>query len=289
MTIAKILAVIDGGAGSGAVLESALRLGRDFAARVELLHVMIDPEEATLVLGEGITGVTVERMIESLRAGVEARAGKARALYGIHCVAAGLPVVEPDAEAQAGAFQVAYRQVTGREADEAAQGGRLSDLIVVAEPSSEPEGASAATLEAALFESGRPVLMIPATAPENLGERIAIAWDDTPEAARACGAALPLLIKAKEVYLLTGGAEDSRPKPSLLAAYLAHHGVTSKTWAFAPGEGPLGEEILGQAKQAGTDLLVMGAYGHSRLREMVLGGVTRSVIATAGIPILMAH
>jgi nucleotide-binding universal stress UspA family protein len=289
MTIAKILAVIDGGAGSGAVLESALRLGRDFAARVELLHVMIDPEEATLVLGEGVTGVMVERMIESLRAGAEARAGEARALYATHCVAAGLPVVEPEAAAQAGVFQVTYRQVTGREADEAAQGGRLSDLIIVAEPSSEPEGASAASLEAALFEAGRPVLMVPAAPPESLGERIAIAWDDTPEAARACGAALPLLVKAKEVYLLTGGAEGSRPRPSLLAAYLAHHGVTARTWAFTPGKEPLGVQILSQATQAGADLLVMGAYGHSRLREMVLGGVTRSVIATAEIPILMAH
>ena len=289
MLIAKILAVIDGGTGSGAVLESALRLGRDFAARVELLHVMIDPEEATLVLGEGVTGVMVEQMIESLRASVEAHAGKARALYETHCVAAGLPVLEPEAEAQGGVFRVTYRQMTGREADEIAQGGRLSDLIIVAEPSSEPEGASSASLESALFETGRPVLMVPTDPPESLGERIAIAWDDTPEAARACGAALPLLVKAKEVYLLTGGARESRPKPSLLAAYLAHHGVAAKTWAFAPGEGPLGEEILGQAKRAGADLLVMGAYGHSRLREMVLGGVTRSVIATAGIPILMAH
>jgi nucleotide-binding universal stress UspA family protein len=289
MAIAKILAVIDGGAGSGAVLESALRLGRDFAARVELLHVMIDPEEATLVLGEGVTGVMVERMIESLRAGAEARAGAVRALYGTHCVAAGLPVVEPEAEAQSGAFEVTYRQVTGREADEAAQAGRLSDLILVAEPSSEAEGASVATLEAALFETGRPVLMVPAALPESLGARIAIAWGDTPEAARACAAALPLLAKAEEVYLLTGGAGETRPKPSLLAAYLAHHGVAAKTWAFAPGKGPLGEEILSQAAEAGADLLVMGAYGHSRLREMVLGGVTRSVIAGAGIPVLMAH
>jgi nucleotide-binding universal stress UspA family protein len=289
MTIAKILAVIDGGPGSRAVLESALRLGRGHDARVELLHVMIDPEEAALVLGEGVTGVMVERMMEGLRAGAETRAAEARSLYESLCVAAGLPVVEPEAEALAGVFQVSYRQATGREADEIARDGRLSDLVVVAAPSSDPEGASPATLEAALFETGRPVLMVPAARAESQGQCAAIAWDDTPEAARACGAALPLLAKAKVVYLLTGGAAEDRPKPSLMAAYLAHHGITAKTWAFIPGGGPLGEEILSQAAKAGADLLVMGAYGHSRLREMVLGGVTRSVIAKAEIPILMAH
>ncbi len=78
-------------------------------------------------------------------------------------------------------------------------------------------------------------------------------------------------------------------KPSALADYLAEHGITARTWAFLPEEGALGERLLGEAEAAGADMLVMGAYGHSRLREMVLGGVTQSVTAKAKIPVFMAH
>ena len=293
MSIARLLAVIDGGAGSDSTLDIALALGQAHAAHVELLHVMIDPNETLPILGEGASGIMVERVLEGLRASAEKRAARTRALYQAECVDAKLPILADDAVPVARSFSVALRELTGREVDEVARHGRLIDLIVVASPASDPasngDSGSDLSLEAALFETGRPVLMAPATLPPTLGQACAVAWDETPEAARAAGAALPLLAKARDVYLLSAGDSEARTKPSRLAGYLAHHGIAAKTWAFSPGGGALGEELLEQADKAGADLLVMGAYGHSRLREMVIGGVTRSIIAKARIPVFLVH
>jgi nucleotide-binding universal stress UspA family protein len=131
--------------------------------------------------------------------------------------------------------------------------------------------------------------MGPESLPERLGSSLAIAWDGTLGAARAAGAALPLLSRAETVTILTADMVKAGTKPSALADYLAEHGISARTWAFLPEEGALGERLLGEAVAAGADMLVMGAYGHSRLREMVLGGVTQSVTAKATIPVFMAH
>ena len=89
--------------------------------------------------------------------------------------------------------------------------------------------------------------------------------------------------------VLTARRDDKDAKPSELAHYLSLHGIKAETWAFTPKQDPIGTELLIQAAEAGADLLVMGAYGHSRLREFILGGATRRVVAEAAIPVLMAH
>jgi nucleotide-binding universal stress UspA family protein len=133
------------------------------------------------------------------------------------------------------------------------------------------------------------LLLGPRTLPERLASRVAVAWDGSLGAARAAGAALPLLGRAEAVTILTADMEKVGAKPSALADYLAEHGISARTWAFMPEDRKLGERLLAEADQAGADMLVMGAYGHSRLREMVLGGVTQSVTATSKIPVFMAH
>ncbi len=177
----------------------------------------------------------------------------------------------------------------GREADEVARRGRLADLVLVAGTSLSEDGSFAPAIEAAIFETGRPLFMVPGPPPEALGRVVAVAWDGTMEAARAVNAALPLLARAENVFVLTADMEKAHAKPSEIAGYLAEHGVAAQTWAFMPGDGPLGEVLLAEAGESRADMLVMGAYGHSRLREMVLGGVTRSVTAKATIPVFMAH
>ncbi len=289
MSLAKLLAVVDGGSGSEAAVTAALDFGRRFSARVELLHVEIDPESAVPMVGEGMSGAAVEQLVQSLRAEAEQRRDRARELYQRHCVAAGLNVVEPHAVGVPGTFAVGFRNLVGREADEVLRVGRLADLIVIARPSAEEEGGLTATFDAALFDRGRPVLLVPTAPAPGAGTTVAIAWDRSREAARAVGAALPLLTAAEKVVILTAREPGSEAEPSELAAYLALHGVAARTWAFTPGSGSLGEALLEEAAKAEADLLVMGAYGHSRLREMVLGGVTRSVLSDADIPVFLMH
>jgi nucleotide-binding universal stress UspA family protein len=287
MTWAKLLADIDGGAGGEAVVGAALRIGQALAARVELLHVEVSEEQAIPIVAEGMTSGAVGQMLESLSEQREIRAEAAETLYKTLCVDAGLATCEPDDAAVPGRFRVAFRRVVGRESDELARRGRLADLVIVRGPVA--GGGFSQVVETAMFATGRPLLMVPETLPERLGMSLAIAWDGTLGAARAAGAALPLLCRAETVTILTADMEKAGTKPSALADYLAEHGISARTWAFLPDEGALGERLLGEAEAAGADMLVMGAYGHSRLRELVLGGVTRSVTAKSKIPVFMAH
>jgi len=291
MAWAKVLADIDGGPASEAVARAALQVGRDFAARVELLHVAVSDEETIPIVAEGMTAGAVGKMLEGLAEQRQLRAETAERVYRTLCVDAGLATGEPDAAPAPGRFRVAFRRLDGREADEIVRRGRLADLVIVGGQSADA-GFSPA-LEAAIFATGRPLLMVPERALErpleHLGAGIAIAWDGTLGAARATGAALPLLSRAEKVVVLTADMEKIGAKPSALADYLAEHGIEARTWAFLPAERNLGEQLLAEAEKAGADMLVMGAYGHSRLREMVLGGVTQSVIAKSTIPVFMAH
>ncbi len=240
-----------------------------------------------------MSGAAVEQLVQSLRADSERRRTQARELYEKHCVVASLNVVEPHAVSAPGTFAVCFRSLVGREVDEVLHFGRLSDLTVIARPSAEEEGGLTTTFDAALFDSGRPVLLVPGAPVADLGTAVAIAWDRSCEAARAVGAALPLLTAASKVVILTAremaGESGSEVEPSELATYLALHGVDARTWAFVPGPGSLGSALLEEAGKAEANLLVMGAYGHSRLREMVLGGVTRSILADADMPVFLMH
>ncbi len=236
-----------------------------------------------------MSGAAVGQLVQSLRAGSEWRRKAAHDLYEKHCVAAGLNVVEAHAVGAPGTFAVCFRSLVGSEVDEVLRFGRLSDLTVVARPSAEEEGGLTTTFDAALFDSGRPMLLVPNLPTADLGTTVAIAWNRSREAARAVGAALPLLKAAGKVVILTARDSGGEAEPSELAAYLALHGVNARTWAFVPGPGSLGGALLEEAGKAGANLLVMGAYGHSRLREMVLGGVTRSILADAELPVFLMH
>jgi nucleotide-binding universal stress UspA family protein len=289
MNFATILALIDGRPGCEDALKAALRLGKKSGSLVEFLHVERDPEHAMPVLGEGMSGAAVAQLIESMQAAAEARRADAEGLYRRYCTDAGLPEVTSEVPPAPGTHAVRFSQVVGLESDEVTRRGRLSDLIVLARPDDVAGGVETATLEAALFDSGRPVLLIPPGMTDEFGATAALAWDGSREASLAATAALPLLSRAEKVFILTAREEAETAPPSQFAGYLQAHGVDAKTWAFTPGDSGIGNELLAEAKKAGADLLVMGAYGHSRLREMVLGGATRHVISTAKIPVLMVH
>jgi nucleotide-binding universal stress UspA family protein len=166
--------------------------------------------------------------------------------------------------------------------------GLSADLIVAPRATGDDMSARS-ILEAVLLETGRP-LLIPAAAamPASL-DRIAIAWKATPQASRAVALAMPLLARAKEVVIATveehaGGHDDA----GRLARSLARHGFAVKTERMAPGANGAAATLL--SSTAGrADLLVMGGYGHSRLREWVFGGFTEEVLTDAPLPVLIAH
>jgi nucleotide-binding universal stress UspA family protein len=169
--------------------------------------------------------------------------------------------------------------------------GRIFDIVVAgrtgAGRGSRP---SIATIEAALFEAGRPVLIAPPTPPQQMGESILIAWNCSTEQARATAVALPLLRRAKRVVVLTvQGGTVPGPTGEQLARYLRRNGVSCETVTVSPGNRSTGEAILANAASQNCDLLIKGAYTQSRLRQMIFGGATRHILANATIPVLMAR
>ena len=289
MQIAAILALIDGGPGSEAAIRTAASLGRSFKAYVEMLHVQIDPESVIPVVAEGMSGAAVGQIMESTREGAEKRAEDVQRLFQTIARKEGLPLTKIDAEPEADRFSVAWNQVVGREGSELARRGRLFDLIVVPQPDEAAAYGGLASLEAALFETGRPLLIAPLGAVTEEIRHPAIAWSATRESARAVGAAQPFLERAEEATVITILEEDSETNPVDLARHLVRHGIAAGTKILNPGNLPAGEQLLEAATAVGADLLIMGGYGHSRLRELVLGGATRSVIEKAEIPVLMVH
>jgi nucleotide-binding universal stress UspA family protein len=168
--------------------------------------------------------------------------------------------------------------------------GRLFDLIVLGRPGRAPQDPRMPPLEAALFESGRPVLIAPATAPQVIGDNVLVAWNGSTEQTRTNAFAMPLLREAKQVTVLSvEGGMTPGPTGEEVAHHLRMNGVPATAVTIAPGQMSTGEAILDYAKTHGCDLLVKGAYTQSRLRQMVFGGATRHILANAALPVLMAH
>ena len=289
MTIATILCPVDGLPGSEAALEAAIAVGRTFNAHVTLLHVEVPPESAVPMVGEGMTGAVIEEIMESARKNAQERAKTARALFDRHCAEPGLALAEEDAAPEAGRFTVAWTHIRGIESDQVAARGKLFDLLVLARPNGEASGRFGDSLEAAIFDSGRPVMMVPSPSTATAWPTIAIAWRDTKESARGLASALPFLRKAERVLLLTVAEGGASADLTQGRRYLAYHGINAESRTLEPGERSAGDAILAEAKAEGAELLVMGAYSHSRLRQLVLGGMTRDVLERAEIAVLMAH
>ena len=193
--------------------------------------------------------------------------------------------------------------------DEAAGGisvlARYADLVVISEYNAKDKSPSVMRDFPAyvLLHSGRPVLIVPYApplpllAPPAAARNVLISWNASKEASRAVTAALPLLQRAEHVHVAifdaqVHAAEHGEQPGAELLHYLARHGVAARVHLLDGGgvrRGDIGEALLSQAADLSADLLVMGAYGHSRLRETILGGVTRTILQSMTIPVLMAH
>ena len=267
---------------------SALIVARAFDAHLEVLHVR--PDAAAMVAsmatdgsGAAMTGGLVERIEEE----AARREDSAKQLFQRFCEREGLPVAETPASGQGATAE--WRREIGDEAYWVREYGRAADLIAVGCPSDD-QGVSIDTTEAALVGSGRPVLMVPATPLVSLPETIVIAWKAAPEAARAVTAAMPLLAKAKQILIVTVAEEQglSDEEGARLRTGLSWHGFIASTRHVRPDRLGAADALLAVAAEEGA-LVVMGAYGHSRLRQWIFGGFTQRVLRGTAVPVLMMH
>ena len=287
MTLTSLLAILEGRQGDEGLLATALALGRARDLSVELLAVRPPRERMVPLVADGMTGGAVGEIVEALEEQAAGRLAETQALYRRLCVDAGAPIA--GRLPQSKGFEVRFDIDEGDIEDVVAERGRCCDLIALLRPTDAEDRLYAPALEAALFASGRPVLLCPPKAIDSIGGRVLVAWNDGAESARSLAAALPFLAEAESVDVIAIRDAGCEADPSKLRPYLVRHGVNATCRQLEPDYRQLGEQILDEAKTCEADLLVMGAYGHSRLRELVLGGVTRQILAAAEIPVLMMH
>jgi nucleotide-binding universal stress UspA family protein len=291
MSIKTILVPLDGTDAAKPAIEMGLAAAKEFAAHVEVLHVRPNPKDAVPLLGEGMSGTMIEEMIEIAEKEAQERAHKARAMFDEYC--SRHAVGKADQPAPGLGVSAGWRDETGREDEITALRGRLADLIVVGRPLPDSPASSTMTLNAALTETGRAVIVMPpgaAPGKDGLAAKVAISWNGSTEASRAVAAAMPIIERAKEVLVVTiNVAEPSVTSAAEIGKYLAWHGIRAKVESHAVPERQVGEEVVKQCARFGADLLVMGAYTRSRLRRLIFGGVTQYVLSSSTVPALMVH
>lgn len=168
--------------------------------------------------------------------------------------------------------------------------GRAFDLTVVGQPTSRSNGSSITSLEAALFDSGGPIMVAPSKPVDSFGASVGIVWNGSSETARTIAFSKPLIRKASRAIIFADDGEMGlRPGGEQIQRRLAENGVNAELKLLPDGKIRSGETLLAEAKAFGCDMLVKGAYTQSRLRQMIFGGATRYLIAESPVPVFMAH
>jgi nucleotide-binding universal stress UspA family protein len=282
----NLLAVIGDG-NAGPVLEAALKTARLFNSHVVGLH-SLTTEYAVVFGGEMGFSISseVDRTLE--REGHDRR-DQARRLFRDFMTAQGVPIGPPAPDLDGPS--ASWREEDGRQNAVVGMSGRVYDLILVEQPEKLASIAEA-TLEDALFESGRPVMMVPKGAPSTLGEVVAVAWNGSTETATTVALGMPFLKQAKEVVIVAVGSQhmpEPGPTGDELARTLERHGMKVSLRTAFGRQKPQGESFLQEAMAAGADLMLKGAYTQSRIRQMIFGGATRHIIMESRIPVIMSR
>lgn len=271
------------------VFRAAVAMARLNEAHLVFLHVRIDTERVSLPMASADYGGGNElgEFIEVLEQEATARHDRAKDRVHSFCASENIAM---SSTAVDGALTAEWCAETGEERDWLVTYGRAADLLVLGRRG-EDKGLAMDVLDATLMETGRPLLIVPAHPPAQIGQTIAIAWKETAEAAGAVGAALPLLPHAKRVVILsvTEGTNTDAAACERLRAALVWHNPNVSVQLLAPGGGEPTNILLKAVTDLEADLLVMGGYGHTRMRELVFGGFTRRILQAADLPVLMAH
>jgi nucleotide-binding universal stress UspA family protein len=291
MAYRRLLLPLTGTAAGEAALHTALMVARIWNAHVHCLHVRVDARDVAPLAGEGLSGAMIEEMMAATERESGERANRVHALFERFVQGRDVTIaLNAESALKADGPTLSFESIAGREEDVVAQQSRLYDMAVVPHPEADEDVSSSDALHAVLFDSGRPVLIAPRQPPATIGTRVCCAWNGTAESAAAVAAALPWLHRAEQVQLLYSEDYQRRgPAVEGIQAYLRWHEIHSQAVPFKPQTREVGAGLLGSVRDFNADLLCMGAYSHSRLRQLILGGVTRHVLENADIPVLMCR
>jgi nucleotide-binding universal stress UspA family protein len=286
MTIKTILCPIVGGEADASTLTLAATVARKFGAHVDIVHAKADPRDSMPYLGEGASPALIDQVLESAEKEGGVRATRAQQEFDDWRASSGLPIASGPGT---GGASCSFRGVAGAEDKWIARLGRLADLTVVAQPRDGGTVAAMLAFEAALLDTGHPVLIAPASGGGSLDGAALVAWNGSVESARAVTAGLPFLAGAKGVSVVTVEENANLPDGKGCADHLAWHGIRADVRGLGGKGRTAAQAIVADIEATKAGFLVMGGYTHNRLRQMIFGGVTALVLKSTTIPVLMAH
>lgn len=275
--LGEIVVFINGHSETLGILEFASQLARQQGAR--LISVFIQPAPELTVAQSFALGTGIREVIETQQSQLERIEARHRAQFEDIARRHGIPSE--------------WRSLPYL-SNEVAVHAYYADLVVIARPESSGQTAGPPGLaESLVLSSGRPIILFPPTGKVSQVRRILLAWNTTRESVRAVADALPLLVKAEAVEVLVidhkRKAGHGQEPGADIARHLERHGAHVDVRRLSSGGKDVGGVLLSQALAFNADLIVMGAYGHSHLREWMFGGVTRTVLYEAGLPVLMSR
>ena len=263
-------------------IDSRLAVAAEIAERLASRLVGLHAREPFEVVSYVDGGMALGPLMEAYEASCDAAEKTAHAAY--------------EKAIKGRTFTSEWRVAEAFSDDALAVNARYADLLVVSQADPEDVASSRNDLpEAMAFATGRPVLVVPKIgALSPVGKTVMLCWNASRESARAAADALPFLRAAEKAIVLVVDPEVSADghgqEPGAdVALWLARHGVNVTVQREVAADAQVGETILSRAADCGADLIVMGIYGHSRLREFVLGGASRTLLASMTVPVLMSH
>ena len=283
----SILVPVEHSASLAAQLETAALAASHFTAHIAGVAPRSDFSNYLIGAGAGV-GATIPVALEDLQREEAERVERARGAFRQFVQAQGIVWDDP-ATPQEHATATWIEEINSGDAA-VAQLARLYDISVLARPSPDSPVARRQLLEAVLFESGRPILIAPPEAPQSLGRRVMIAWNGSTETTLAISLAMAFLARADRVVVLAveGGMVEG-PSAEDMRRTLSRSGIAAEARTIKPDGRSTGQAVLAEAKRDAIDLVIKGAYTHSRLRQMIFGGATTHIINETTVPVFMAH
>lgn len=269
------------------VTRVAASLALQFRSNLTGFFLRADPRSAIPYMGEGLTADMIQTLCDNAEKQGKEQAGKAETAFRRTMETQGLKWTAEDAPCDTA--RASWCVVTGEVNHHVGRRARTADIALCLKPTSKSDD-SEDIFHELIFRSGRSVLMVPEEFDGTVGRHMMIAWNGRTEGARAVAGALPLLKDAQKVTIVQiGDIGEDRPQLADIARYLGDHGITAEQKPVDPGDRQVGQALLETAKDIGADTVVLGAYSHSRWREMVLGGVTKHITTKSRLPIFMSH
>jgi len=280
----RILVPLLGDAGDRPALDMAAAVARRRGAHIDALLFRRDPRDMIPLVGEGFNAAMIDSLVSAGEAQAAERETAARATYADWHKASGM-----SGDAAASRPSASFAAVTGPMPGGVARPARCADLTVFARTSPENGQERSGLIEVAMFESGRPVLLAGSGGSADVGRKVMIGWNGSAEAARAVAMAMPMLSAADSVAVIVvddGGAGET---PDDLVHTLTLWGIAASGRTVKASAEGVAATLEAEAKASGADMILLGAYSHSRVREFIMGGVTDDALTDSSIAMLLAR